>query len=88
MAIASNQKSAAICCYDLISGDESMGKNEYGTNLLLAATAFALDISQELNANEINVLGNFLSAVGSLLSLMAAAQEEFMPDKNTTDHKK
>ncbi|MFU0833647.1 MAG: hypothetical protein ACFWUC_12015 [Oscillospiraceae bacterium] len=53
-----------------------MGKNEHGTNLLLAATAIALDISQELSANELNVLGNFLSTLGSLLSLMASVQED------------
>lgn len=87
MTIDSNKKSSAICCYDLISGDESMGRNEYGTNLLLAATALALDISQELSANEMNVLGNFLSTVGSLLSLMSSVQEESSQDKNTTNHK-
>jgi len=65
-----------------------MGRNEYGTNLLLAATAFALDISQKLSADEMNVLGSFFSAVGSLLSLMSAAQEDKPPLDSDKHNKK
>ncbi|WP_411678121.1 hypothetical protein [Caproicibacter sp.] len=51
-----------------------MRRNEYGTKLVLAATAFALDISRELSADEMNVLGAFLNVVGDQLSLMAASE--------------
>ncbi|QAT49498.1 hypothetical protein EQM14_06745 [Caproiciproducens sp. NJN-50] len=51
-----------------------MSRNDYGTKLILAATAFALDISQGLSANEMNVLGAFFNVVGDQLSLMAAAE--------------
>lgn len=51
-----------------------MGRNDYGTKLILAATAFALDISQGLTANEMNVLGAFFNVVGDQLALMAAAE--------------
>lgn len=51
-----------------------MSRNDYGTKLILAATAFALDISQGLSADEMNVLGAFFNVVGDQLSLMAAAE--------------
>lgn len=51
-----------------------MNRNEYGTNLLLAAAAFALDISRGLTADEMNVLGAFLNVVGDQLSLLAATE--------------
>lgn len=51
-----------------------MSRNDYGTKLILAATAFALDISKGLNANEMNVLGAFFNVVGDQLALMAAAE--------------
>ena len=56
------------------SGDDDMSRNDYGTKLILAATAFALDISQGLSADEMNVLGSFFNVVGDQLSLMAAAE--------------
>lgn len=57
-----------------ISGDDDMSRNDYGINLILAATAFALDISKGLSANEMNVLGAFFNVVGDQLSLLAAAE--------------
>lgn len=52
-----------------------MSQNEYGTKLVLAATAFVLNLSQTLTADEMNVLGAFFNVVGDQLSLMAATIE-------------
>lgn len=46
-----------------------------GCELVAFAALIAVSISQNLNADEINILGNFLSALGSNLSTIAATLE-------------
>mgnify|MGYP000968882070 CR=1 FL=1 len=67
------------------SGMEQRG---YGTKLVLAATAFSLDISQKLSADEMNVLGAFFNVVGDQLSLMAASAVSEPPSSQNGNSKK
>lgn len=51
-----------------------MGFNCYGKNLVLAATAFAMELSRGMSADEINILSAFLTVVGDQLALIAATE--------------
>ncbi|WP_040213938.1 hypothetical protein [Clostridium polynesiense] len=56
-------------------------KNCTPEELSLAAEAFALTLTKNQDADYINVLGNFVVAVGSIM-LTIAAQREFLESLN------
>lgn len=47
-----------------------------GTELVLLSSAIAIFISEGLDNDDINTLGNFLSALGDNLSTIASANED------------
>ncbi len=49
-------------------------------DLMVLANAFAISLSDGKNADEINTLGNFIVAVGSLM-LTGAAQMQYIASK-------
>jgi hypothetical protein len=51
-----------------------------GEELVLIASIIAIKLSENLNNDEINILGNFLSSIGQNLNLIAA--------RGATDDKK
>lgn len=55
-------------------------------DLLLLSNTVAISLSKDKDANEINVLGNFLVGIGSLMTLIAAQQQLLLSSKedNTT----
>ncbi|MBU3102616.1 hypothetical protein [Clostridium gasigenes] len=55
-------------------------------DLLLLSNAVAISLSKDKDANEINVLGNFLIGIGSLMTLISAQQQLLLSSKedNTT----
>ncbi|MBU3134747.1 hypothetical protein KPL39_00530 [Clostridium gasigenes] len=55
-------------------------------DLLLLSNTVAISLSKDKDANEINVLGNFLIGIGSLMTLIAAQQQLLLSSKedNTT----
>ena len=53
-----------------------------GAELVLFSSVLAIIISQELTADEVDLLGNFLSSLGSNLSTIASAEaDEVLPGK-------
>ena len=50
-------------------------------DLLILANTIALSFSKDKTADELNVLGNFIVGVGSLM-LTFAAQQQFIDSKN------
>lgn len=47
-----------------------------GCELVLLSSTIAISLSQGLTPDEMNTLGNFLSAIGSDLSTIASAEAE------------
>ena len=54
-------------------------KDVSGAELVALASVFAIFLSQGLSPDEIDTLGNFLSAVGANLSTIASAQGGEVP---------
>lgn len=52
-----------------------MDRNCYGKNLLVMATALAIEISQGMSADDLNILACFVSVLGDQLALLAATKE-------------
>jgi hypothetical protein len=58
-------------------------------DLLVLTNAIAVDLSKDKNADEINVLGNFIVGIGCLM-LTIASQKQYIsslqdPNKSTSD---
>lgn len=52
-----------------------MSQCSSGNDLVLLASSIAIAISQNLSPEEINILSNFFSALGSNLGILAAQRE-------------
>lgn len=65
-------------CFDSISPDA----------LAVLASLVAIAISNGLNSSEINVLGNFVTAVGGVLLTIAAQQDYLSTQKDTEQDEK
>lgn len=50
--------------------------------LSILATTIALELSQQKSADDLNVLGNFIVALGSLILTMAAQQQNFQQQQD------
>lgn len=60
-------------------------------DLTLIATIIAIQLAEGRDANDINILGNLVSAVGSLLSVIAAQEQtliELSEDNNSNNNSK
>lgn len=53
--------------------------------LIILALVLTFIISDDLDAGDLNVLGNFISAVGSLVSTWAAQQEQLKSSEEADD---
>lgn len=53
--------------------------------LIVLAALFTIAIADDLDSGELNVLGNFISAVGSLVSAWAAQKEQLATSKESAD---
>lgn len=52
-----------------------MAENCYGKSLAVIGTAVALQLSENLNATQMNILGTLFNVIGDQLSLLAATAE-------------
>lgn len=62
-------------------------KDLSGCELVALAGLLCVCISQKLDCDDINTLGNFFSALGSNLSTIAASQDCNLPDSNNHNDK-
>lgn len=55
-------------------------------DLVVFSTAIAVCLSDSLTANELNVLGNFLAAVGGLIMTWAAQKQSLSETSKSSDN--
>lgn len=57
--------------------------NFEGNEIILYASIFSIIISQNLNLNEMNILGNFFQAIGQNLEVLAAYLSACAPNNSS-----